>query len=558
MDGHEPAAEPRPKRRWLALTLIAAAQFMVIMDTSIIGVALPEMQADLDFAPSDLSWVFNAYVVAFGGLLLLGGRLSDLLGARRVFTAGWAILLVGSIVAGAATNATVELSGRAVQGVGAALIAPAALTLLMMLFGSDPRELTRALALYGAAAPAGGTAGVFLGGVLTEYASWPWVFYVNVPIAVLALIATPLLMPAAPPTRGRLDWPGALTVTGGLGLAVYAIVRAPEVGWTAPETGLAAATAVVLLGSFVGMQAARRDPLVRLSIFRSPNLAAANLAQLLLGAAWVPMWFFLNLYLQQVLGYSAFPSGAALLPMTVLIMIGMIVAAPRAIATFGPKLILVVGMGILTLGLAGLSLVREDGSFWVDVLPASLVAAVGMSLAFIPSLGIALSSAKREEGGLAAGIVNTSYQVGSALGLAAMTAFATAQGADELGDTAELTNGYGAAFAGAAVLAAIGAVLAALTLRSPRPNATATAATPAPPPASPRYIDESPLLDPVYPPPPALWSVEPSDAVGKDDRSMVLHGPVDTGRARQAISVFMNPDGALTVTVTSEPVLPGN
>ena len=211
MDGQASAADPRANRRWLALTLIAAAQFMVIMDTSIIGVALPEMREDLDFAPGDLSWVFNAYVVAFGGLLLLGGRLSDLLGARRVFAAGWAILLVGSIVAGAATNVTVELTGRAVQGVGAALIAPSALTLLMMLFGGNPRELTRALALYGAAAPAGGTAGVFLGGVLTEYASWPWVFYINIPIAALALIATPLLMPDAPPSHGRIDWLGALT-----------------------------------------------------------------------------------------------------------------------------------------------------------------------------------------------------------------------------------------------------------------------------------------------------------------------------------------------------------
>ena len=557
MDGQASAAGPRSNRRWLALTLIAAAQFMVIMDTSIIGVALPEMQTDLDFAPGDLSWVFNAYVVAFGGLLLLGGRLSDLLGARRVFSAGWAILLIGSIVAGAANNVTVELTGRAVQGVGAALIAPSALTLLMMLFGGNPRELTRALALYGAAAPAGGTAGVFLGGVLTEYASWPWIFYVNVPIAALALIATPLLMPAAPPSRGRLDWLGALTATGGLGTGVYAIVRAPEVGWRAPETGLAGGAAVVLLGVFVALQAKRRDPLVRLGIFRVPNLAAANLAQLLLGAAWVPMWFFLNLYLQQVLGYSAFPSGAALLPMTVLIMLGMIVVAPRVIARFGPQHTLVVAMGVLTFGLVGLSLVREGGSFWVDVLPASLVAAVGMSLAFIPSLGIALSSARPEEGGLAAGIVNTSYQIGSALGLAAMTAFATAQGADELGDTAALTNGYAAAFAGAAVLAAIGAVLAALTLRSPRPAAEVDAQTADPVPALvPAQAGELALLDPVYSEQPTPWSTEPAVAGESRGRSLVMHGPVESGGARQAVTVFMNPDGAFTVTVTSDPVLP--
>ncbi|MGV9810083.1 MFS transporter, partial [Micromonospora chersina] len=303
------------KRGW-ALGLIALAQFMVIMDTSIIGVALPRIQADLGFSPENLSWVFNAYVVAFGGLLLLGGRLSDLLGARRMFAAGWLILLVGSAVAGLADGVAVELAARAVQGAGAALIAPSALTLLMMLFGGEPRELTRALALYGAAAPAGGTAGVFLGGVITEYISWPWVFYINIPVAALALLATPALMPAGGTRRGSLDVLGAVTVTVGLGAAVYGIVRAPEVGWAAGQTWLVLAAAVVALAAFVAIQASRREPLMRLSIFRAGNLAAANIAQLLLGAAWIPMWFFLNLYLQQVLGFSAFPSGAALLPMT--------------------------------------------------------------------------------------------------------------------------------------------------------------------------------------------------------------------------------------------------
>ncbi|MFG3299691.1 MFS transporter [Micromonospora chersina] len=455
-------------KRWWALGLIALAQFMVIMDTSIIGVALPRIQADLGFSPENLSWVFNAYVVAFGGLLLLGGRLSDLLGARRMFAAGWLILLIGSAVAGLADSVTVELAARAVQGVGAALIAPSALTLLMMLFGAEPRELTRALALYGAAAPAGGTAGVFLGGVITEYISWPWVFYVNIPIAALALLATPALMPAGGTRRGSLDVLGALTVTVGLGAAVYGIVRAPEVGWDSGQTWLVLAGAVVALAAFLAIQASRREPLMRLSIFRAPNLAAANIAQLLLGAAWIPMWFFLNLYLQQVLGYSAFPSGAALLPMTILIMVGMIALAPRAIARFGPKPMVVTGLAILAVGLGWLALVRPDGTFAVDVLPASLVAALGMSLAFIPSLGTAISSARPEEGGLASGIVNTSYQVGSALGLAAMTAVASSAGADQLGDLPALTDGYSAAFVGAGIIAAAGAVVAGVTLRGAR------------------------------------------------------------------------------------------
>ncbi|MCX4390091.1 MFS transporter [Micromonospora peucetia] len=466
-------------KRWWALGLIALAQFIVIMDTSIIGVALPRMQADLGFSPENLSWVFNAYVVAFGGLLLLGGRLSDLFGARRMFTAGWLILLVGSAAAGLADGVAVELAARAVQGAGAALIAPSALTLLMTLFGAEPRELTRALALYGAAAPAGGTAGVFLGGVITEYVSWPWVFYINIPIALLAVLATPVLMPSGGARRGSLDVAGALTVTVGLGAAVFAIVRAPEVGWTSSQTWLALAGAVAALVAFVVIQAARREPLMRLSIFRTPNLAAANVAQLLLGAAWIPMWFYLNLYLQQVLGYSAFPSGAALLPMTVLIMVGMIALAPKAINRFGPKPMVVTGLAVLAAGLGWLALIRPDGTFVADVLPASLVAALGMSLAFIPSLGTAISSARPEEGGLASGIVNTSYQVGSALGLAAMTAVAASYGAGQLGDVPALTDGYSAVFIGASVVAAAGAVITGITLRTaaPRPE-TVAAETP--------------------------------------------------------------------------------
>src|SRR5215203_5105736 len=455
-------------RRWAALGLIALAQFMVIMDTSIIGVALPEIRTDLGFAAGDLSWVFNAYVIAFGGLLLLGGRLSDLLGARRVFTAGWAILAGASLVAGLDETTGVEIAARAAQGAGAALIAPSALTLLMMLFGSQPKELMKAFAIYGAAAPAGGTAGVFLGGVITEWISSPWVFYVNIPIALLVLAVTPGLMPSVPARRGSIDFAGAITATAGLALTVFGIVRAPAEGWGSAATLLTIAAGLVLLGAFVAIQAARREPLMPLSILRTPNLAAANLAQVLLGAAWIPMWFFLNLYLQQVLGYGAFEGGAALLPMTAAIMLGMVVVAPRVIARVGVKAPTVIGLLLLATGMAILSLVRVDGSFLVDVLPASLIAAAGMSLAFIPSLGTAISSARPEEGGLASGIVNTSYQVGSALGLAVMTALAASQGAGRLGDIGALTDGYSAAFLGAAGIALAGALLAAILLWAPK------------------------------------------------------------------------------------------
>lgn len=475
MSSTAPTAGNTGDRRWLALGLIAAAQFMVIMDTSIIGVALPEIQQDLGFDPQDLSWVFNAYVVAFGGLLLLGGRLSDLLGARRIFNTGWAILAAGSLVAGLADTATVEIVGRAVQGAGAALIAPSALTLLFTIFGSNPRDLTKALSLYGAAAPAGGTAGVFLGGVLTEYASWPWVFFINVPLALAVLVLSPAVMPAGMKSSGSIDVAGAVTVTAGLATLVYAVVQAPEAGWTATSTVVAALVGIALLAAFVALQARLRHPLMRLGIFRAPNLAAANVAQLLLGAAWIPMFFFINLYLQQVLGLGAFASGAALLPLTVTIMLGMVAVAPRLIGRFGPKAMTVSGLATLAVGMGWLAFIRSDGSYTTDVLPATLVTAAGMAMAFIPSLGTALSAAAPEEGGLASGIVNTSYQIGSALGLAAMTAVAAAYGADQIGDATALTSGFSAGLWGAAGIAAAGAVLAALMLRSGSP-APATSA----------------------------------------------------------------------------------
>jgi EmrB/QacA subfamily drug resistance transporter len=452
-------------RRWTALAVIALAQFMVIMDTSIIGVALPDIRADLGFTPGDLSWVFNAYVIAFGGLLLLGGRLSDLFGAKRLFALGWGVLAAGSLAAGLADSTGVEIAARAIQGAGAALIAPSALTLLMMLFGNNPKELMKAFAVYGAAAPAGGTAGVFLGGVIAEWLTWPWVFFINIPVALLALALTPSLMPSAPARRGSVDIVGAVLATGGLATLVFAIVRAPDRGWASSETLLVGAAGVVALALFVAVQHARREPLVRLGIFRTPNLAAANVAQLLLGAAWVPMWFFLNLYLQQVLGFGAFAGGAALLPMTVAIMLGMVVVAPRLMARIGVKPMVVGGLLLLAAGLVGLSFGRADGTFAVDVLPASLVAAAGMALAFIPSLQTAISSARPEEGGLASGIVNTGYQVGSALGLAAMTALAAAHGADQLGNVVALTEGYSAALLGAAGIAVAGALVALATLR---------------------------------------------------------------------------------------------
>ncbi|MGV2901412.1 MFS transporter, partial [Microbacterium sp. AGC62] len=418
-----PTSRPlSPAKRWLGLALIATAQFVVIMDTSIIGVALPDIQRALGFTPESLSWVFNAYVVAFGGLLLLGGRLSDAFGARKIFVLGWIVLIVGSIMAGAAGNVGVEIAGRAIQGAGSAMIAPAALTLLMMLFGGTS-DLPKAFAVYGAAAPIGGTAGVFLGGVLTEYASWPWVFYVTVPIALLVLAFTGTALPrTVRKASGSIDIGGAVTVTLGLAAVVYAVVNAPEIGWLTWSTLGMLAAGIVLLLIFFLIQARSRNPLLRLGLLRAPLLGAANVAQLMLGAAWVSMWFFLNLYLQQVLGASAFAAGAALLPMTGLVVLVMIALAPRLQERFGAKALIVSGLLLLAGGLAWLAFIRPDGTYAVDVLPASLLAALGMSLAFVPSLGTAINAAPPAETGVASGLVSTSYQIGSALGLAVLTA----------------------------------------------------------------------------------------------------------------------------------------
>ena len=455
-------------RRWWALVVLAFAQFIAIMDTSIIGVALPDIQGALGFSAEGLSWVFNAYVIAFGGLLLLGGKLGDLFGARNVFAAGLVALTAGSLAAGLADSEAVELIGRAAQGVGAALIAPTALSLLVGLFAHDPGELTKALAVFGAAAPAGGTAGVFLGGVLTDVLDWRWTLLINVPLALAVLAATPALLPAGMKRPERLDLIGSLLATTALALAVFGIVDAHNAGWGSTQTVLVLAGAVALLAAFVASQAVIRQPLVPLRILRVRNLTGANVTLLLLGAAWIPMWFMLNLYLQQVLGYGPFEAGAALLPMTALIMLLMLGATARIVGRFGLKAPLVAGLAILAAGIGLFGLISSDGSFVPDVLWASLVAAAGMSLAYVPALNAGLSAVAPEQSGLASGLLGTSYQVGSALGLAVMTSIATSYGADRLGNGAELTNGYQAAFIGAAGVAVVGAFAALTLLRSQR------------------------------------------------------------------------------------------
>lgn len=459
-------------RRWKALALLSLAQFLIIMDTSIIGVALPAIQQQFGFSQSDLQWIFSAYVIVFGGLLLLGGRLSDILGQRRIFVIGFAILTAASVLAGLAPNGTMLIAARALQGIGAALIAPSAMSIVMSLF-TIPAERNKAMGFWGAAAPAGGTAGVFLGGIITAYVDWSWVFLVNIPIGIAVLALTGMLLPHGKRHKGRVDYLGAFSITGALILLVYAIVTANDAGWSSLQTVSLLLTSTGLLGAFIIIQKRSREPLIPLRIFKTSNLLASNVVMALLGAAWIPMWFFLNLYLQQIQGYGPFESGLALLPMTAAIMALMIGASSKLIRRLGLKHSLVGGLGLLAVAmLLFVATPSSKGSFITHVLPASLVAAGGMSLSYIPALMSAVSHARKEESGLASGIVNTSYQVGSALGLAIMVAIASTQTLLDknnggIGSIDAVNNGFHFAFITAAIVAAIAAIVAFLVIKNP-------------------------------------------------------------------------------------------
>ncbi|SHE50697.1 drug resistance transporter, EmrB/QacA subfamily [Seinonella peptonophila] len=466
-------AIPNPKR-WMALFLLAAAQFFVILDTSIIGVALPSIKEALGYSQSNLQWIFNAYVVVFGGLLLLGGKLSDLFGQRRIFSLGFLILTLASLFAGLAWSEASMNIGRALQGLGAALIAPSALTIVMQLFSNQPAELNKAMGIWGASAAAGGSAGVFLGGIITEWLDWSWVFLINVPVGVIILFLVPKLLQKGSRGSGKVDFLGAFTVTASIITAVLAIVRAEFNGWMSGQTiGLLAAS-VVLFGLFLLIQKVKKEPLVPLHIFKAPNLVAGNIVNALLAATWIPLWYFLNLYLQQILHYSSFAGGIALLPMTVLIMILMTTFTGKLIGKFGFKGPFIVGMLLLGVSLLLFSNTPLNGSFAIYVLPASIIAALAMAFAYIPATMASMSGVKPEESGLASGIVNTTYQVGSAIGLAIMVAISGATTSSKLAKGVEqiiaLNEGFHHAFIGAGIVAFLAAVLALILLKVPKKN----------------------------------------------------------------------------------------
>lgn len=451
------------KNRWWALLALCAAQFVVIMDTSIIGVALPAIQQDLGYESSALQWIFNAYVIVFGGFLLLGGKLSDVYGPKNVFLTGFVVLTLASIYTGFAWSPVTMNIGRALQGLGAALIAPSALTLLMTIF-TDPQELGKAFGFWGASAAAGGSAGVFLGGVLTEYLSWRWTFFINVPIGLFVLILGGAVLIKGRNIRSSIDYIGALLITLALTFFVYALVTVESYGLVSGHTMGYLAIAVVLLGLFIYLQKNSVHPLIHFSIFQVKNLVTGNLVMSFLAAAWIPLWFFLNLYLQKILGFSAFYSGLALLPMTIIIMIFMMMITGKLIQKYGPKSVLLAGLLVLTLSLVWFSFVPVDGSFVSNVLGASMIGAIGMSLAYIPATMLSISGARPEEAGLASGIVNTTYQVGSAIGLAVVVAFssmATENVTKITGESlATINHGFQVAFVVAAVIAALGFLFA--------------------------------------------------------------------------------------------------
>jgi EmrB/QacA subfamily drug resistance transporter len=474
-----------PVHKGLALLLLAAAQFVVVLDASIVNVALPSIGRDLQFSQDDLSWVVNAYVLVFGGFLMLGGRLADLLGRRRLFVVGLVLFAFASLAGGLAQSEGWLIAARAVQGLGAALLSPAALSLLTVLF-AEGAERNRAMGVWGAVAGSGGAAGVLLGGMLTEWAGWEWVLFVNVPVSLLAALAAFRVLPESRNEgRRHFDVAGAVTVTAGLSTLVYALVDANSAGWTSTQTLGLLALAVVLLGSFVAIELNTKDPLVPFSIFKLRTLAATNVVALLVAAALFAMFFFVSLYMQQVLGYSALKAGLSYLPLAFGIIVSAGVAS-QLVTRFGFKPVFATGMVLAAIGLIWFAQISPTGDYVSDILFPSLVVAVGLGFAFVPMMIAAMTGVEPARTGLASGLINTSQQIGGALGLAILATVANSR-TDSVMEAAgasasakptavALTEGFQAAFTVGAVFAVIGAVLVMVLISGKESRAHAAAA----------------------------------------------------------------------------------
>jgi EmrB/QacA subfamily drug resistance transporter len=450
--------------RWLVLIIICLAQFMVVLDATVVNIALPSIQRGLDFSDADLQWVINAYTLVFGGFLLLGGRAADLIGRKKLFVAGIAVFSLASLLNGLAQSSSMLIAGRALQGLGGALVSPAALSVLMTSFPGNA-ERTKALGVWSAVVAGGAAAGLLLGGILTDLLSWEWIFFVNVPVGVLAIAAALRFVPESRDESAHrsFDLAGATTVTSGLVVLVYGIVKAQEYGWGSTRTLGTLALSALLLVAFVAIERRSAAPLVRLSMFRTRTLSVANVAMMLVASGMFSMFFFASLYVQEVLGYSPLKAGLAFLPVT----FGMIAGAgvaQGAIRRFGPRGVGVVGVSLAALGMLWLTGLPVDGSYVSDLLVGLLPMSIGMGLTFVPVTLLATAGVAPADSGLASGLINTSQQVGGALGLAILSTLSANHATSVLADGATrpeaLLAGWQVGFTGGAIVL----ILAALTL----------------------------------------------------------------------------------------------
>ncbi|MFD8757662.1 MFS transporter [Streptomyces mirabilis] len=456
----QPPADPR---RWLMLVLLCLAQFMLILDVTVVNVALPDMATDLDLGRQALTWVVTSYTLCFGGLMLLGGRLADVFGAHRTVLAGIAVFTAASLVTGLATGAPMLLGGRMSQGVGAALLSPAALSIVTTDFHGAERN--KALGVWAAVGGAGSAIGVLLGGALTDGPGWQWVFYINVPVGVLALAALPGLLPARPPRPARLDLPGALLVTAGTGALIYGLVKAGDTGWSGAATLLSLLAAVVLYGAFAAAERVGGAPLMDLRMLtRRPVVAGAFL--LLIATALLIAFFFLgSVYLQHVRGFSPLGTGLVFLPVAVATAVGAHLGS-RLVGRIGSRTTAVAGMLIAAAGTAPLTRLSHDGSVYAGLLPGLAVASLGLGAVFVTATTTALAMVAREEAGLASGVVNTFHEVGGSIGVAVLSTVAAA------GVEHGAIDGFTDAFRLSAVVAAVSAGVALLLVPRGRPQTT--------------------------------------------------------------------------------------
>jgi EmrB/QacA subfamily drug resistance transporter len=465
-----PEAKPasRLDKRWLALIVLLLGDLMIVLDTTVVNVALPSMRQDLGFSEASLAWVVNAYLLTFGGFLLLAGRFGDLFGHRRVFMAGLVLFTIASAACGLAASQGMLIVARALQGVGGAAVSAVALSLTMVLF-TEPADRAKAMGIFGFVASGGGSIGVLLGGLLTDTLNWHWIFLINVPVGIAVFVLAFSLIPAIKGQAGqKLDLPGAATITASLLLAVYAIVNGNELGWLSVQTLGMLGAAAALFAVFVAIEARVASPLVPLAIFKIRTVAASNIAGILWSAGMFA-WFFLSaLYLQLVLGYSPLEVGLAFLPANLIMGAFSIWFSARIVMHFGIRGPLILGMLLVAAGLLLFARAPLDGGFVIDVLPAMIVLGVGVGIAFNPVLLAAMSGVPEKDAGLASGVVNTSFMMGGALGLAILAsagaARTTALAATGVDQTVALLSGYHLAFLIGAVFALVAAAVAAILL----------------------------------------------------------------------------------------------